>query len=113
MKSKTYELCPHCDSEVELKNKFIVQDCPNCKSPILPCSICKDMACDKCPLETQEYRDKLIASTFNACFKTDSDDNYGSNMAYLETLTNMELSIKLNEQISYNFDFIDLNEDDE
>jgi hypothetical protein len=114
----TFELCPHCDSEVELQSKFKVQDCPNCKSPILPCSICKDMNCDKCPLETQEYRDKLIARTFNACFKDDSEDNRDSNISYLNSLTNMELSIKLNEQISYEdatelnfFDVSDENDD--
>lgn len=98
----TYELCPHCEQEVKLKNKFEIQDCPNCKSPILPCSICEKRECDKCPLETQEYRDRLIASTFNACYKDDSLDNRDTNMAFLNSLTNMELSIKLATQVLHN-----------
>ena len=59
------ELCPHCDTEVELKPEFKVQECPNCKTDILPCSICRDlnhspMACGNCPLNKQPLVDAVI-----------------------------------------------------
>ena len=57
----TTELCPYCEREVKLKNKFIRQRCPKCKKMILPCSICEYIdwlsldkyytKCDTCPLE--------------------------------------------------------------
>jgi len=96
----THELCPHCDTEVKLQNKFELQTCPNCKSPIMPCSICEDMNCANCPLETPEYREKLIDAVMNTCYQNDDPKYDHSNRAYLETLTNMELSIKLNEYIT-------------
>ncbi|HLO91524.1 MAG TPA: hypothetical protein VK172_10210 [Lentimicrobium sp.] len=103
----THELCPHCDSEVKILNKFQVQECPECKAPIMPCSICDatndsipqpKCSCDKCPLETPEYREKLLNATYNACFSKEcSKDERERNMSYLKTLTNIELSIKLSE----------------
>lgn len=38
----TYEYCPFCDTEVELKHEMSAQKCPNCGMWICPCSICKD-----------------------------------------------------------------------
>lgn len=54
-----YEYCPYCEDEVELKDEFKVQVCPNCGRPIIPCSTCdmRRTPCFKCPL--QEERDKL------------------------------------------------------
>ena len=56
--NKTYELCPYCDTEVELKHEFKAQLCPNCGRLILPCSICEHVnnkgchtKCDTCPLD--------------------------------------------------------------
>lgn len=49
----TWELCPECETEVELENIFKVQYCPNCSKKILPCSICIDMNCKNCPLENE------------------------------------------------------------
>lgn len=46
-----YELCPLCDTEVELKNKFEKQICPSCKEKIIPCGICEKMDCRNCPFE--------------------------------------------------------------
>ena len=55
------ELCPHCEEEVQIKNEFTAQSCPNCTNRILPCSICDaindsvpkpKINCNKCPLET-------------------------------------------------------------
>lgn len=48
-----YELCPHCEQEVELKDakKKVFSICPECKKLILPCALCteKDMLnCSKC-----------------------------------------------------------------
>lgn len=37
----TYEYCPHCDTEVELKHEMTAQKCPNCGKWICPCSICE------------------------------------------------------------------------
>ncbi len=48
---KTYELCPFCEYEVELKPlKHIKQKCPICGELILACSLCKseEMICNKC-----------------------------------------------------------------
>lgn len=41
---KTYEYCPHCDTEVELDAELKVQTCPNCGKRIATCSMCR--ACD-------------------------------------------------------------------
>jgi len=58
----TYELCPHCENEVKLRNEFRVQQCPSCRCAILPCSICthgsdaehtKPCDCSTCPLENK------------------------------------------------------------
>lgn len=51
MSSKTYELCPFCEYEVELKSvKYYRQKCSNCDNLILPCSLCnfEKINCDKC-----------------------------------------------------------------
>ncbi len=37
----THELCPHCEQEVKLTNKFIVQPCPT-------------MDCKNCPLNSKK-----------------------------------------------------------
>lgn len=41
---KTFEVCPHCDTEVELDAELKVQTCPNCGKRIVTCSMCR--ACD-------------------------------------------------------------------
>ena len=46
-----WELCPHCGDEIELDRIFKAQSCPACGGQILPCSICEDKKCSKCPLE--------------------------------------------------------------
>jgi predicted RNA-binding Zn-ribbon protein involved in translation (DUF1610 family) len=61
----TYEECPHCETEVELEGEFKVQECPNCKRDILPCSICRDLertplACGRCPFDKQPLVDAVI-----------------------------------------------------
>ena len=40
----TYEVCPHCNHEVELKAELMVQTCPHCGKRIVTCSMCR--ACD-------------------------------------------------------------------
>ncbi len=46
--SSTTELCPHCSTEVELPVRLGVYTCPNCGKPIINCSMCKKMNCNKC-----------------------------------------------------------------
>lgn len=51
MFNKTYELCPFCEYEIELKCiKFKQQSCSNCGELIFPCSLCNydEMNCYKC-----------------------------------------------------------------
>lgn len=38
--SKTWEMCPHCECEVELDFALAPQVCPSCGKWICPCSIC-------------------------------------------------------------------------
>ena len=55
---KTYEYCPHCDTEVALDAELKVQTCPNCGKRIVTCSMCRacdteDNYCTKCCLSYQ------------------------------------------------------------
>jgi len=59
---KTYELCPHCGREVELKAVMKLQKCPNCHKQIIPCSLCDmdKVDCSKCKLsKRQKIRNKF------------------------------------------------------
>lgn len=51
-----WEMCPHCNHEVVLKDQFRWQICPMCNRPILPCNLCDCdcVECSKCPLEKKE-----------------------------------------------------------
>jgi DNA-directed RNA polymerase subunit RPC12/RpoP len=40
--NKTVELCPFCESEVELLENLKPQKCPECKKMIMPCTYCND-----------------------------------------------------------------------
>lgn len=46
-------MCPWCDHEVMLQAIYKIQQCPNCKRPIIPCSLCDmdKVDCTKCELE--------------------------------------------------------------
>ncbi len=45
--NKVWELCPHCEEEVELDAvKCKLQRCPNCGRMIKPCSMCDMDKCD-------------------------------------------------------------------
>jgi predicted RNA-binding Zn-ribbon protein involved in translation (DUF1610 family) len=50
MTSITYELCPECEKEVQLKAALSIQVCPNCGKHIIACSMCEDMNCSSCEL---------------------------------------------------------------
>jgi len=52
----TWELCPECETEVELTNELKVQTCPTCGRQIFPCSICDTRFCIKCPLDQEAER---------------------------------------------------------
>jgi len=41
-KDKTYEVCPHCENEVELDAELKVQKCPVCGKMIVTCSMCRN-----------------------------------------------------------------------
>jgi hypothetical protein len=43
----TFEMCPHCSSEVEI-NASKPSPCPECGIVILPCSTCYDVQDNKC-----------------------------------------------------------------
>lgn len=48
----TWEMCPHCEHEVELAMKWEVQRCPVCGKFICPCSMCSPYyECAGCPLD--------------------------------------------------------------
>ena len=56
----TYEVCPHCGEEVELKAELSVQTCPKCGKRIVTCSMCRACNtryggnyCNSCCLEYQ------------------------------------------------------------
>lgn len=97
------ELCPHCDTEVKLKNEFEVQKCSKCEMPILPCSICTHGSddehsipcdCSTCPLEAnvREQYIEIIISNMGDNPKYDD-----SNRTYLEGLSTQTLINKLDE----------------
>lgn len=46
-----WEMCPHCESEVELITDWSVQKCPVCGKPIIPCNLCGGSCMADCPLE--------------------------------------------------------------
>lgn len=48
----TWEWCPHCDSEVELKCEMKPQVCPVCGKWICPCSLCDGCKKD-CEIEKE------------------------------------------------------------
>lgn len=51
----TYELCPHCEEEVELKAELSVQKCLSCGKHIVCCSMCEECLPD-CPFEEEANR---------------------------------------------------------
>jgi len=74
----TEEMCPECDEDVILKDEFVVQQCPNCSKPILPCSICNHLdesgnftgiRCLTCPLEKKALKkfDVYIERCYFVC----------------------------------------------
>lgn len=49
--NETYEWCPNCECEVIIKaDCSIRQICPTCGKPIIACSMCETMNCNKCAL---------------------------------------------------------------
>ena len=54
MDEKYTELCPFCETEVELDNEYKAQECPNCGNTTLPCGICMQPTCNNCPLEPND-----------------------------------------------------------
>lgn len=67
--TKTWEYCPHCENEVELKNPVekVRQRCPVCGEMILPCSICskRTEGCRECAIKENEPEWYVIISNFD------------------------------------------------
>jgi len=81
----TFEVCPHCNEEVQLESKFEAQVCPSCNTIILPCSICPvNDNCLNCPLSNHSVEDvynkhfnKMLEGTgYTACF-VETSELYG------------------------------------
>ena len=55
---KIWEVCPHCEQEVELKPEMKIQICPECGKWICPCSMCDcdQVQCCNCELEKQAHQ---------------------------------------------------------
>ena len=54
----TYEVCPECGEEVQLRAELKVQTCPNCGKRIVACSMCEacyepESYCHRCCLSFQ------------------------------------------------------------
>ena len=49
----TWEMCPHCEHEVELSTMMKYQPCPHCGIMIALCSFCNTdyVKCSECPLD--------------------------------------------------------------
>lgn len=61
-KYTTYEVCPHCGQEVELKAELMVQTCPHCGKRIVTCSMCRasdtgERYCSLCCLAYQAKKE--------------------------------------------------------
>lgn len=56
----TWEMCPHCEHEVELSTTMKYQPCPHCGIMIAPCSFCNTdyVKCSECPLDKCKTRFK-------------------------------------------------------
>ena len=52
MTDSVWEMCPHCEEEVELKATMKMQPCPNCGAMIAPCALCCQdyVNCSLCPI---------------------------------------------------------------
>ena len=44
----TEEICPYCDSTVELPPFKGIYECPECKELIVCCSMCEEQSCNEC-----------------------------------------------------------------
>lgn len=77
LEDTTFEMCPICESEVELDFILKTQVCPVCGQPILPCSICDmDIAkCTECPLKDTCKRDTMSWQEYKT-YKEDGDTSY-------------------------------------
>ena len=82
---KTYEYCPHCDTEVELDAELKVQTCPNCGKRIATCSMCRacdteENYCTHCCLSFQaqaENGDAIQMEEFTNSLKWQENPEYG------------------------------------
>ena len=71
----THELCPNCNTEVELSDEFKPQICPECGKFIVPCSLCFAIRetftnCGKCVLEYQANKMNKLLKKHHEDFDT-------------------------------------------
>lgn len=54
-----WEMCPHCEYEVELLTEWRMQYCPVCGRAIAPCNLCYPYTndCSNCPLDKECRKD--------------------------------------------------------
>ena len=73
----TIEYCPYCNSEQVIYAKGITA-CPECETPLAPCSMCEDCDYDTCPYgcsggEADEHKEvtnqKITKAQGNAIYK--------------------------------------------
>lgn len=74
----THELCPHCDTEVEIKN-IGIQKCPKCGELILPCSTCNmdHTNCGNCWYKEQDEWKLRKDKKFNARYWDEMENAAG------------------------------------
>lgn len=73
----TYEYCPYCEYEVELRNELRMQRCPKCHKLIAPCTTCYDIFgeaspdCNNCLIgcnnEEKTLKKYTVTVTLSVC----------------------------------------------
>lgn len=109
----TYEICPHCEEEVLLKDAKLKtkQKCPCCGRMILPCSLCEDFSrCCECEDKIQwnhylkyllqwanDHSDMKYKGMSPACFDEfcdNDDDDYYDEKSFAEIIYELKFNEK-------------------
>ncbi len=115
MNNKTYEVCPHCGEEVELKAELMVQTCPSCGKRIVTCSMCRATECNedycsKCCLCYQaEVENKEREDISEITTKFGERHGFGATGFALDSITKW-LNEKIpNKEVRINVPYYDFN----
>lgn len=70
--------CNCCDYEVELLNRYEVQQCPTCENEIYPCSLCNsdEVTCSKCQFNINVTVDRAMKNVISGYLIKDSNYEY-------------------------------------